>query len=119
MPTRPGDEAARELLVRRGDYNPVVDGWLAQAFADRFGHYADLATRRAAADSLPDQVRAHAVLLAALARTGAPAAVGELEFAGRLAQAAPDATRALAAWLARVLVPADPVEVGAGKDGAK
>ncbi|MGA4803526.1 hypothetical protein [Streptomyces lavendulocolor] len=97
--TRPGDELARELLVHRGDYHPVVDSWLAQAFADRSGHYADPATRTAAADSLPDRVRAHAALLTALARTGAPAADGDLEFVGRLAQADPDATTALAAWL--------------------
>ncbi|WP_235787189.1 hypothetical protein [Streptomyces mutabilis] len=31
-----GDELVRELLVHRGDYHPVVDSWLAQAFADRF-----------------------------------------------------------------------------------
>jgi hypothetical protein len=31
--TRPGDEAARDVLVHRGDYHPVIDGWLAQAFA--------------------------------------------------------------------------------------
>ncbi|MGA4837323.1 hypothetical protein [Streptomyces sp. G45] len=90
---------ARELLIHRGDHHPVVEGWLAQAFADRSGHYADPATRTAAADSLPDRVRAHAALLTALARTGAPVADGDLEFAGRLAQADPDATTALAAWL--------------------
>ncbi|MFE1028547.1 hypothetical protein ACFW5I_28975 [Streptomyces sp. NPDC058818] len=105
--TRPGDELARELLVHRGDYHPVVDSWLAQAFADRSGHYADPATLTAAADSLPDRVRAHAALLAALARTGAPVADGDLEFVGRLAQADPDATNALAAWLDRDLAPAD------------
>ncbi|WP_431983154.1 hypothetical protein [Streptomyces qinglanensis] len=42
--------------------------------------------------------RARAVLLAALARTGTPVD-GDLEFVGRLAQADPDATTALAAWL--------------------
>ncbi|CQR60313.1 hypothetical protein [Streptomyces leeuwenhoekii] len=61
--------------------------------------------------SLPAAVRA---LLAALARTGGPAADGELEFADRLAQAAPAATDALAAWLHRVLAPAEPVEAGEG-----
>lgn len=64
--------------------------------------------------SLPAAVRAHAALLAALARTGGPAADGELEFADRLAQAAPAATDALAAWLHRVLAPAEPVEAGEG-----
>ncbi|MEV5432430.1 hypothetical protein [Streptomyces sp. NPDC052701] len=79
--TRSGDEAARDILFHRGDYHPVVDGWLAQALADRSGHYADPAARTAAAGSLPVAVRAHAVLLAALARTAvrtaAPAADGE------------------------------------------
>ncbi|WP_232791277.1 hypothetical protein [Streptomyces kanasensis] len=117
--TRPGDKAARELLVHRGDYHPVVDGWLAQALADRSGHYADPAARTAAVDSLPDRVRAHAVLLAALARTGAPAADGELEFAARLAQADPAATNALAIWLDRVLAPTELAEAGAGQDGAQ
>ncbi|KUH35528.1 hypothetical protein ATE80_28720 [Streptomyces kanasensis] len=119
METRPGDKAARELLVHRGDYHPVVDGWLAQALADRSGHYADPAARTAAVDSLPDRVRAHAVLLAALARTGAPAADGELEFAARLAQADPAATNALAIWLDRVLAPTELAEAGAGQDGAQ
>ncbi|MEU9438165.1 hypothetical protein [Streptomyces sp. NPDC048252] len=64
-------------------------------------------------------VRAHAALLAALARTGAPAADGELEFAARLAQADPAATNALAAWLERAPVPATPAEAGAGEDGAR
>ncbi|MEU3733740.1 hypothetical protein AB0E81_30730 [Streptomyces sp. NPDC033538] len=110
--TRPGDEAARDVLAHRGDYHPMVDGWLAQAFADRSGHYADPAARRAAADSLPEAVRAHAALLAALPRIGAPAADGELEFAGRLAQADPEATDALAAWLERSLAPAKLAESG-------
>ncbi|MFI1718285.1 hypothetical protein [Streptomyces litmocidini] len=47
---------------------------------------------------LPVPVRARAALLAALARTGAPVD-GDLEFVGRLAQADPRATAALAAWL--------------------
>ncbi|MEV5546490.1 hypothetical protein AB0L35_10190 [Streptomyces sp. NPDC052309] len=109
--TRPGDEAARDVLVHRGDYHPVVDGWLAQAFADRSGHYADSAVRTAAAGSLPVAVQAHAALLA---RTGAPAADGELEFAGRLAQADLEATDALAAWLERSLAPAELAEAGEG-----
>ncbi|MEU1668511.1 hypothetical protein ABZ547_34015 [Streptomyces sparsogenes] len=113
----PGDEAARDLLLHRGDYHSVVDGWLAQALADRSGHYADPAARTAAIGSLPAAVRAHAALLAVLARTGAPAADGELEFAGRLAQADPEATDALAAWLERVLAPAELAE--SGEDGAR
>lgn len=81
----------------------MVDGWLAQALANRSGHYADPTTRTAAVDSLPAAVRAHAALLASLARTGtgASAADSELEFAGHLAQADPDATAALASWLER------------------
>lgn len=122
--SRPGDEAARDLLAQRGDYrHPKVDNWLAQALADHSGHYADPAARTAAAGSLPVTVRAHAALLAALARTGTPAADGELEFAARLAQADPGATNALAAWLERVPMPATPAEAdadaGAGEDGAR
>ncbi|MFG2097315.1 hypothetical protein [Streptomyces sp. NPDC048612] len=110
--TRPGDEAARDVLVHRGEFHPVVDGWLAQALADRSGHYADPASS-AAVDSLPAAVRAHAALLTALARTGAPAADSELEFAGRLAQADPDATNALASWLDTALDPTAPASAGA------
>ncbi|MEU5958739.1 hypothetical protein [Streptomyces sp. NPDC047525] len=44
-------------------------------------------------------MRARAALLAALARTGAPAVDSDLEFVSRLAQADPAATTALAAWL--------------------
>ncbi|MEU3830544.1 hypothetical protein AB0F36_35390 [Streptomyces sp. NPDC029080] len=99
MDSRPGDAAAGDLLVHRGDYHPVVDGWLAQALADRTVHHAAPAARTDAVGSLPAAVRAQAALLAALARTGAPAADGELEFVGRLAQAAPEAMDALAAWI--------------------
>ncbi|MEU7407663.1 hypothetical protein [Streptomyces sp. NPDC044948] len=83
----------------------MVDSWLAQALADRSGHYADPAMRMAVVDSLPAPVRAHAALLAVLTRTGAPAADGELEFTSRLAEADPEATYALAAWLDGVLPP--------------
>ncbi|MFI9080991.1 hypothetical protein ACIGW8_31735 [Streptomyces sioyaensis] len=114
--SRPGDEAARDLLGDRGDYRTAaVDGWLARALADRSGHYADPAARAAAVGSLPVPVRARAALLAALARTGAPAADGELEFVGSLAQADPVATNALAAWLDTALDPTAPAS--AGKDG--
>ncbi|MGW2101543.1 hypothetical protein ACWCPX_28365 [Streptomyces olivaceoviridis] len=115
--TRPGDEAARDFLLHRGNYHPVVDGWLAQALADCSGHYADPAARADALGSLPAAVQAHAALLAALARTGAPAADGELEFAGRLAQADPEATDALAAWLEHSLAPTKLAE--AGEAGAR
>ncbi|QTE03143.1 hypothetical protein [Streptomyces cyanogenus] len=65
MESRPGDKAAPDLLVQRGDYRrPKHDGWLAQALADRSGHYADPAARMAAVGSLPVQVRTHAALLA-------------------------------------------------------
>ncbi|MFI8784434.1 hypothetical protein ACWIGB_15650 [Streptomyces albidoflavus] len=96
--SRPGDEAARALLDDYDDRVPAVDDWFAHALADRTGHYADPAARAAAVGSLPASVRARAALLAALARTGAPVD-GGLEFVGRLAQADPDATTALAAWL--------------------
>ncbi|MEU3226819.1 hypothetical protein ABZ695_27165 [Streptomyces sp. NPDC006976] len=99
VPSRAGDEAARDLLEENRDYRVAeVDAWLARSLADQSGHYADPAARTAAAGSLPVPVRAHAALLTALARTGTPVD-GDLEFAGRLAQADPAATTALAAWL--------------------
>ncbi|MEU3434187.1 hypothetical protein [Streptomyces sp. NPDC006863] len=95
MPTRAGDEAARDLLDENRDYRTAkVDAWLAHALADESGHYADPAACTAAVGLLPVPVRARA----ALARTGAPVD-GDLEFAGHLAQADPAATTALAAWL--------------------
>jgi hypothetical protein len=72
MESRPGDEAARDFLLHRGDYHLAVGGWLAQALADHSGHYADLAARTAAIDSLPAAVRADAALLAALAHVSDP-----------------------------------------------
>ncbi|MGW6247894.1 hypothetical protein [Streptomyces roseolus] len=99
VPSRAGDEAARDLLDQNGDYRaPKVDTWLAHALATHSGHYADPAARAAAVGLLPVPVRARAALLAALARTGAPVD-GDLEFVGRLSQADPAATTALAAWL--------------------
>ncbi|MET9810869.1 hypothetical protein [Streptomyces halstedii] len=99
VPSRAGDEAARDLLDENRDYRAVeVDAWLARSLADQSGHYADPAARTAAVGLLPVSVRARAALLAALARTGAPGD-GDLEFVDRLAQADPDATTALAAWL--------------------
>ncbi|SEB74514.1 hypothetical protein SAMN04490357_0276 [Streptomyces misionensis] len=65
--TRPGDEAARDILVHRDDYHQVVDGWQVQAYASRPGHCADPAVRTTAAGSLPVAVRAHVSLLGALA----------------------------------------------------
>ncbi|MCX4971053.1 hypothetical protein OHA98_41315 [Streptomyces sp. NBC_00654] len=98
--SRSGDEAARELLADRNDYRvEAVDDWLARALADHSGHYAAPGARTAAVGSLPAPVRAHAALLAALARIGAPATDDEREFTGRLAQADPAATNALAASL--------------------
>ncbi|MFF2927199.1 hypothetical protein ACFVTP_33145 [Streptomyces celluloflavus] len=95
--SKPGDEAARALLD--DDYFvAAVDDWLAHALATHSGHYADPDTCAAAATLLPVPVLARAALLTALARTGAPLD-GDLEFVGRLAQADPDATTALAAWL--------------------
>ncbi|MEU2357900.1 hypothetical protein ABZ599_33825 [Streptomyces misionensis] len=112
----PGDEAARDLLAQRGDYRyPKVDNWLAQALADHSGHYAEPAARTAAVGLLPPAVRAHAALLAALARTDARACDGELEFAARLAQADPAATNALATWLDRALAPTDPAGTGGAR----
>ncbi|MFJ1751268.1 hypothetical protein ACIOJD_34325 [Streptomyces sp. NPDC088116] len=96
--SRPGDEAARALLDNYDYRVAAVDDWLAHALATHSGHYAAPDTRATAATLLPAPVRARAALLAALARTGAPVD-GDLEFVGRLAQADPDATTALAAWL--------------------
>ncbi|MYY85528.1 hypothetical protein GT044_30450 [Streptomyces sp. SID335] len=86
-------------MEEKRDYRAAkVDAWLALALADQSGHYADPAARAAAVGSLPVPVRARAALLAALARIGTPVD-GDLEFVGRLAQADPAATNALAAWL--------------------
>lgn len=104
VPTQAGDEIARELLEENRDYRAAeVDAWLARALADQSGHYADPAARTVAVGLLPVPVRARAALLAALARTGAPID-GDLEFVGRLAQADPAATNALAALLDTVVV---------------
>ncbi|MEU3964605.1 hypothetical protein AB0F42_33240 [Streptomyces buecherae] len=90
---------ARDLLDDDHDYRAAkVDAWLAHALAPRSGHYTDPAARAAALGLLPVPVRARAALLAALARTGTPID-GDVEFVERLAQADPDATTALAAWL--------------------
>ncbi|WP_331735328.1 hypothetical protein OG379_40550 (plasmid) [Streptomyces sp. NBC_01166] len=108
-----GDEAARDHLAQQGDGRvEKVDAWLPQALADHNGHYADPATRTAAAATLPAAIRAHAALLSALARTGTPADVTELPFTGCLAHVDPAATAALAAWLATSLA-ADSTSQGA------
>ncbi|MFI6530168.1 hypothetical protein [Streptomyces uncialis] len=113
--SRPGDESARDVLVHRGGYHaPTVDGWLAQALADRSGHYADPAAREAAGGRLPETVTAHAELLAALAATGAVVRDTELPFIGRIARAAPDAAAQLARWLTQTHTtgPADDADDG-------
>ncbi|MFJ9412429.1 hypothetical protein [Streptomyces sp. NPDC101393] len=99
VPTQAGDEAVRDHLEKVDYRVPHVNSWLAQALADRAGHYADPAARTAAVASLPVPVRARAALLAALSRTGIPAVDKQLDFVGRLAVADPAATTALAAWL--------------------
>ncbi|MEU3602288.1 hypothetical protein ABZ714_26750 [Streptomyces sp. NPDC006798] len=111
--SRPGDEAAHDVLARRRDYRATAVGdWLARALAAGSGHYADPAARTAADDSLPMEVRAHAALLAALSATGGPATDTDgLEFAGLLATADPDAAASLARWLTQV-PPAGPADEG-------
>ncbi|WP_198545725.1 hypothetical protein [Actinacidiphila yeochonensis] len=98
---RQGDEAVRDLLTRRaGHYVQAdVDAWFAHALASHRGHYADPAAREAAADLLPHPVLTHAALLAALARLQPGADVDQLAFAGRLANADPQAAADLAAFL--------------------
>ncbi|MFC7934384.1 hypothetical protein [Streptomyces cinereoruber] len=102
---REGDEAARDELTRRAGWyvQTDVDTWLAHALATHRGHYADPATRDTAAGLLPEPVRVHAALLAALHRlapdTGA--GVDELGFAARLTTADPDAARELTTFLDR------------------
>ncbi|MFC7794163.1 hypothetical protein [Streptomyces cinereoruber] len=103
---RRGDEDARDALARRPGWSFVqdgVDGWLAHALATHRGHYADPAARDTAAGLLPEPVRVHAALLAALHRlapdTGA--GVDELGFAARLTTADPDAARELTTFLTR------------------
>lgn len=97
---QPVDEATRDLLMNRG--GPRVEGPDALSVGSRADHSAhDTApvVRIAALPSLPAPVRAQAVLLAALARTGTPADAADLSFVGRLAYADPGATADLAAWL--------------------
>ncbi|MEW1865672.1 hypothetical protein AB0399_35760 [Streptomyces sp. NPDC088194] len=100
---RQGDEAVRDLLTRHagGYVQADVDAWLAHALAARRGHYADPAAREAAADLLPRRIFTHAALLAALARPqpGSDVDVDQLAFAGRLANADPQAAADLAAFL--------------------
>ncbi|WP_323391283.1 hypothetical protein [Streptomyces jumonjinensis] len=112
--SRPGDEAARDVLVQRGDYHATaVDGWLAQALADRSGHYADPTAREAAGTRLPETVTARAELLAALAATGAVGRDSKLPFVGRIASADPDAAAGLARWLTQTHAPG-PADVDGG-----
>ncbi|GAA3163356.1 hypothetical protein [Streptomyces ramulosus] len=101
---RAGDEAARDELTRRagGYVQADVDAWLAHALAAHLGHYAAPAAREAAAGLLPPPVLAHAALLAELARLAPDTDVDQLAFAARLATTEPEATGALAGFLARV-----------------
>ncbi|MGA5171178.1 MULTISPECIES: hypothetical protein [Streptomyces] len=87
-----------------GTSRPTSTPWLAHALAAHRGHYADPATREAAAGLLPQPVLAHAALLSTLARLVPAAAPGKLAVAARLAAADPEATAAL---LTRAAEPAD------------
>ncbi|MFB1044460.1 hypothetical protein [Streptomyces chrestomyceticus] len=100
---RDGDEAVREELTRRagGCVQADVDAWLARALAAHLGHYRAPAAREAAAGLLPQPVLAHAALLAELARPVPGTDADQLAFAARLATTDPEATGALAAFLAR------------------
>ncbi|MFE0777110.1 hypothetical protein [Streptomyces sp. NPDC058861] len=101
---RRGDEDARDALAQRPGWFLVqddVDGWLAHALATHRGHYADPATRDTAAGLLPEPVRVHAALLAALHRLDPDTDVDELGFAARLTAADPDAVRELTTFLDR------------------
>ncbi|WPO76687.1 hypothetical protein [Streptomyces sp. KN37] len=54
MPSRAGDESARELLEENRDYRAAkADAWIARALADQSGHYADPAAHAAAVGLLP------------------------------------------------------------------
>ncbi|MFJ4806659.1 telomere-protecting terminal protein Tpg [Streptomyces murinus] len=101
---RDGDEAVRDELTRRagGYVQADVDAWLAHALAAHLGHYRDPAARETAADLLTPPVLAHAALLAELARLAPGVDVDQLAFAARLATTEPEATGALAVFLARV-----------------
>ncbi|MEW1552240.1 hypothetical protein [Streptomyces tsukubensis] len=99
-----GDDALLDRIrARSWDAGQALDGWLAQALADRAGCYADPAARGAATTRLPGTVVARAELLAALAATGTPTHDQHLPFAGRLAAADPDAATNLARWLTQAL----------------
>ncbi|MFJ4343533.1 hypothetical protein [Streptomyces sp. NPDC088915] len=100
---RPGDEEARDALARRPDWfllQADIDTWLAHALATGRGHYADPAVRNDAG-LLPEPVRVHAALLAALHRLAPDADLDELGFAARLTTADPDAARELTTFLTR------------------
>ncbi|SEO98574.1 hypothetical protein [Actinacidiphila rubida] len=93
-----------DLLTRRagGYVQADVDAWFAHALAiGRRGHYADPAACQAAADLLPRPIPTHAALLAALAhlQPGSDVDVDQLAFAGRLANAGPEAAADLVAFL--------------------
>ncbi|MFG2631292.1 hypothetical protein [Streptomyces sp. NPDC048473] len=100
---RDGDETVRdELTHRAGGYVQAdVDAWLAHALAAHLGHYRDPAARETAAGLLPPPLLTHAALLTELSRLVPDADVDQLAFAARLATTEPEATGALAVFLAR------------------
>ncbi|MFI8006992.1 hypothetical protein [Streptomyces sp. NPDC086010] len=97
---RRDEEATRELRLDRGIGRVEgVDARSMESQADHSAHCTYPVVRIATLHGLPAPVRAQAVLLAALARTGTPAHAADLSFVGRLAHADPGATADLAAWL--------------------
>ncbi|MEU9321408.1 hypothetical protein [Streptomyces sp. NPDC048295] len=104
---RIGDEAVRDELTRRagGYVQADVDAWLARALAAHRGHYRDPGAREEAVGLLTPPVRAHAALLAELARLVPDADGDQLAFAARLATTEPEAAGALAAFLTCALTP--------------
>ncbi|GAA1327291.1 hypothetical protein GCM10009647_064990 [Streptomyces sanglieri] len=97
-----GDETARDELTRRagGYVRRDIDAWLAHALAAHLGHYRDQAAREKAAGLLPPPLLAHAGLLTELIRLAPGVGVDQLVFAARLATTEPEATDALAVFLA-------------------
>ncbi|MCX4734635.1 hypothetical protein [Streptomyces sp. NBC_01363] len=77
-----------------------IDAWLAHALAAHLGHYRDRAAREKAARLLSPPLLAHAGLLTELIHLAPGAGVDQLAFAARLATTEPDATDALAVFLA-------------------
>lgn len=91
-----GAEEPRTSDARSGSRrHDRIDAWLAQALADH-GGFPDPA-------GPPTPARAHAALLSALARAGAPVDACAQPFVERLADADAASVAALAAWLDGVL----------------